>query len=183
VEVLADRWEGKRFNAPNGIAVSKSDHVYFTDPAFGWQSDHRELDFYGVYHLPPKGPLKLVARPAGRPHGIALSPNGRTLYVANTDERTIRAYDVDRAGDTSGERVLVPKTNGVPGGICVDDKGNLYVAANGVGIYSPEGKLLRTIELHDPPTNCGFTQTDLGTLIITARSGVYRTRMEGKDER
>ncbi len=65
VEVLAEGWEGKRFNAPNGIAVSRNDHVYFTDPAFGWQSDHRELDFYGVYHLPPKGPLKLVARPGG----------------------------------------------------------------------------------------------------------------------
>ena len=56
VEVLADRWEGKRLNAPNDLAVSRSDHVYFTDPAFGEQSDHRELDFYGVYHIPPKGP-------------------------------------------------------------------------------------------------------------------------------
>jgi gluconolactonase len=57
--------------------VGESEHVYFTDPAFGEQSDHRELDFYGVYHLPPRGPMKLVARPAGRPRGIALSPNGR----------------------------------------------------------------------------------------------------------
>jgi gluconolactonase len=180
VEVLADRWEGKRFNAPNGIVVSKNDHVYFTDPAFGWQSDHRELDFYGVYHIPPKGPLKLVARPEGRPHGIALSPNGRTLYVANTDERTIRAYDVDRNGDTSGERVLAPKIAGVAGGLCVDEKGNLYVAARGVQIYSPDGRLLHTIEMREAPSNCAFAEADL---VITARGTLYRARMDGKDAR
>src|SRR5438132_774002 len=61
VEVLAERWEGKRLNAPNDIVVSKTGHVYFTDPAFGEQSDHRELDFYGVYEIVPKAPMKLVA--------------------------------------------------------------------------------------------------------------------------
>src|ERR1700722_1810319 len=72
VEVLAERWEGKRLNAPNGIVVSKSDHVYFTDPAFGEQQDHRELGFFGVYHIPPKGPMKLAAKWTTRPNGIAL---------------------------------------------------------------------------------------------------------------
>ena len=88
IEVLAEQWEGRKLNAPGDLAVSKSDHVYFTDPAFGEQADHRELDFYGVYHLPPKGPLKLVAKPAGRPNGIALSPNGRLLYVTNSTSET-----------------------------------------------------------------------------------------------
>ena len=96
IEVLAEQWEGKRLNAPSDLVVSKNDHVYFTDPAFGEQADHRELDFYGVYHIPPKGPMKLVAKPAGRPNGIALSPNGRILYVTNSDERNVRAYDVDQ---------------------------------------------------------------------------------------
>src|SRR5262245_53713399 len=50
LEVIADKWEGKRLNAPNDIVVNKAGHVYFTDPAFGEQADHRELDFYGVYH-------------------------------------------------------------------------------------------------------------------------------------
>jgi gluconolactonase len=179
VEVLAEGWEGKRFNAPNGIAVSKNDHVYFTDPAFGWQSDQRELDFYGVYHLPAKGPLKLVARPAGRPHGIALSPNGRTLYVGNADEHTIRAYDVDRNGDTSNERVLISGIAGVPAGISVDDKGNLYVAAGGVAIYSPGGKLLDTIEIHGLASNCAVIEAEPATLAITSRDKVYIARMEG----
>src|SRR3954452_6486529 len=153
IEVLADKWEGKRLNAPTGIVVSKTGHVYFTDPAFGEQSDHRELDFYGVYHMPPKGPLKLVAKPAGRPNGVALSPNGRILYVVNSDERNVRAYDLDKNGDASNERVVVAKIPGVPGGIRTDEKGNLYVAGKPIFVYTPEGKPLHTIELRNPAAN------------------------------
>ena len=180
IEVLADQWEGKRLNAPSDIVVSKSGHVYFTDPAFGEQSDRRELDFYGVYHLPPRGPMKLVARPAGRPHGIALSPNGRILYVSNADEHNIRAYDVDRNGDASGERVLVSRIDGVPGGISVDEKGNLYVAAKGIAVYSPEGRLIHVMEMKEQPSNCAFGEADEKSLFITARGVVYRVRLEVK---
>ena len=141
--MLAESWEGKRLNAPNDLAVSRSGHVYFTDPAFGESSDRRELDFYGVYHIPPKGPMKLVARPAGRPNGIALSPNGRVLYVGNADEHNIRAYDLDRDGDTSNERVLVAGIADVPGGIAVDEKGDLYVAAGSNPDIHPRGTAAR----------------------------------------
>jgi len=179
IEVLADKWDGKRLNAPTGIVVSKSGHVYFTDPAFGNQQDTRELDFYGVYHIASKGQLSVIARPAGRPHGIALSPNGRILYVANSDERNIRAYDVDRDGEVSNERVTISKIDGIPGGICTDDKGKLYVAAKGIAVYSPEGQLLMTIPLAEPPSNCAFGDSDLQTLYITARTSLYRLRLEG----
>jgi len=174
VEVLAERWEGKRLNGPAAIAVSKSGHVYFTDPAFGYQSDGRELDFYGVYHIPPKGPMELVARPAGRPHGIALSPNGRTLYVGNADEHNIRAYDIGRNGEASNERVLISIVSGVPGGIAVDEKGNLYVAGKGISVYNPQGQLTQTIEMQDPASNCSVLETDMLNLFVTSRGTVYR---------
>jgi sugar lactone lactonase YvrE len=177
ITVVADKWEGKRFNAPNDITVSKTGHVYFTDPAFGEQSDHRELDFYGVYHVPLKGPMKLVAKPVGRPNGIAISPNGRVLYVVNTDERNVRAYDVDHNGDTSNERVLIAKIAGLPGGVTVDEKGNLFVTANGILIYTPDGRLIRKLEMHDRPSDCAFGEPDLKSLIITAGSIVYRSRI------
>jgi gluconolactonase len=177
IETLAERWEGKRLNAPNDIAVTRNDHVYFTDPAFGYQQDHRELDFYGVYHIPPKGALKLVAKPDGRPNGIALSPNGRLLYVVNSDRRSILAYDLDRAGDASGERVFISGIDGVPDGIRTDEKGNLYVAAKDILIYSPEGALLHTLSLHGLPSNCGFGEADGRTLFITARGNIYRARL------
>jgi gluconolactonase len=180
VEVLADKWQGKRLNAPNDIVVSKSGHVYFTDPAFGSQADTRELDFYGVYHVAPKGELSAIARPAGRPNGITLSPNGRILYVGNSDERNIRAYDVDRNGEVSGERILVSGIPGVPDGIRTDEKGNLYVAAKGILVYSPEGKLLATIPLAETPSNCAFGDPDLQTLYITARTSLYRVRLDVK---
>jgi gluconolactonase len=180
IEVLADKWEGKRLNAPNDIVVSKSGHVYFTDPAFGSQADTRELDFYGVYHIAPKGELSAIARPVGRPNGITLSPNGRILYVGNSDERNIRAYDVDRNGDVSGERVFVSGVEGVPDGIRTDEKGNLYVAAKGILVYSPEGKLLATIPLAETPSNCAFGDPDLQTLYITARTSLYRVRLDVK---
>ena len=179
IEVLADKWDGKRLNAPNGIVVSKSGHVYFTDPAFGNQQDTRELDFYGVYHIAPKGQLSVIARPAGRPHGIALSPDGRILYVANSDERNIRAYDVDREGEVSHERVVISRIDGVPAGMRTDDKGNLYVAANGIAVYSAEGRLLETIPVGEMPSNCAFGGADLRTLYITARTSLYRVRLEG----
>jgi len=180
IEVLADQWEGKRLNAPSDIVVSRAGHVYFTDPAFGEQSDHRDLDFYGVYHLPPKGPMKLVAKPAGRPHGIALSPNGRILYVSNADEHNIRAYDVDHNGDASGERVLVSRIDGVPGGIRVDEKGNLYVAAKGIAVYSPEGRPIHVIDMKEQPSNCAFGEADGKSFFITARGVVYRIRLDVK---
>ena len=93
VEVIASHFEGKRFNAPNDIVVRRDGHVYFTDPAFGNQEDARELDFYGVFHVSPKGEVEPVAKWKTRPNGIALSPNGRILYVADSDARCIRAYD------------------------------------------------------------------------------------------
>src|SRR4051812_47061845 len=77
VEILAEKWDGKRLNAPNDIVVARGGHVYFTDPAFGNQADTRNMDYYGVYHISPKGELNLIAKPAGRPNGIALSPNGK----------------------------------------------------------------------------------------------------------
>jgi gluconolactonase len=180
IEVLADKWEGKRLNAPNDIVVSKRGDVYFTDPAFGEQADHRELDFFGVYHIPPKGPMRLVAKPAGRPNGIALSPNGRILYVANTDEHNLRAYDVDKNGETSGERVLISGIDGPPDGIRTDEKGNLYVTANGVAVYSAAGKLIHTIPMGEAPSNCAFGDADFKTLFITARASVYRVRLDVK---
>jgi gluconolactonase len=180
VEVLADRWQGKRLNAPSDIVVRKDGEIYFTDPAFGREQDTRELDFYGVYRISRKGALEVVAKPKGRPHGIALAPSGRILYVTNADERNVRAYDLDKNGAASNERVLIDGIAGVPGGIRTSEEGNLFIAAKGILLYSPQGKLLSTYSIPETPSNCAFGDGDLHGLYITARTSLYRIRLEDK---
>jgi len=180
IQVLADKWEGKRFNAPNDIVVRHDGHAYFTDPAFGAQADTRELDFFGVYHITPKGELSVISKPGGRPNGVAFSANGHVLYVTNSDEHNVRAYDVDHNGDASNERVLIAGVDGVPDGIRVDEKGNLHVAASRVWIYDARGNLTGNLDTPETPSNCAFGDGDLRTLYITAQTGLYRARREVK---
>jgi len=180
VEVLAERYQGKRFNAPNDIVVRKDGQIYFTDPAFGNQQDGRELDFFGVYHLSQRGELEVIAKPKGRPNGVALSPNGKILYVTNSDDHNVRAYDLAGNGAASNERVLVSKIEGIPDGIRVDEKGNLYVAAEKIEVYSPEGKPLGSVSIQETPSNCAWGDGDFGTLYVTARTSVYRVRLNVK---
>ncbi len=180
VEVLAERWQGKRLNAPNDLAVRKEGDVYFTDPAFGNQQDTRELDFFGVFRISRKGELEVIAKPQGRPNGIALAPDGRTLYVSNSDERNVRAYDLDKSGAASNERTLISGLPGVPDGICVDEKGDLYIAANQLQVYTPAGKRLGMISTAETPSNCTFGDPDLASIYITARGSVFRARLDVK---
>jgi gluconolactonase len=180
IEVLAERWQGKRLNAPNDIVVRKDGQVYFTDPAFGNQQDARELDFYGVFHISHRGELEVIAKSKGRPNGIALSPNGRILYVTNSDQRNVRAYDLDRNGEASNERVLISSIAGIPDGIKVDETGNLYVAASRIDVLTPEGKPAGSLLLPETPSNCAFGDADLQSLYVTARTSVYRVRMNVK---
>ncbi len=180
IEVIAEKYEGKRLNAPNDIAVRKDGQVYFTDPAFGNQQDTQDLDFYGVYHIAPRGELELVAKSKGRPNGIALSPSGRTLYVAISDDRAIRAYDLDHKGTATNERVLVSGIEGIPDGIRTDEKGNLYVAAAKIEVYTPEGKPFGSIAFAETPSNCEFGGEDMQSLFVTARTSVYRVHLNVK---
>jgi gluconolactonase len=180
LEIVAERWQGKRLNAPNDIAIRKEGDVYFTDPAFGNQQDTRELDFFGVYHVSRKGELEVIAKPKGRPNGVALSPDGRRLYVGNSDERNVRVYDLDKNGSASNERILISGIEGVPDGICVDEKGDLYVAADRILAFTAEGKPLGQIALEETPSNCAFGDPDLGSLYVTARKSVYRVRLNVK---
>lgn len=178
-DTLAARFEGKRLNAPNDIVVRRDGNAYFTDPAFGDQQDSKELDFYGVYRIKTNGELEAVARWKTRPNGITVSPNGRLLYVADSDARLIRMYDLAGNGTASNERVFVDKIPGVPGGLRTDEKGNVFLAAKHVYVYSPKGELLKEIQLAQTPSNLAFGDRDFSSLYVTARTAVYRVRAGG----
>jgi gluconolactonase len=176
IEVLVDKFEGKRFNAPNDIVVRRDGQIYFSDPLFT-PLDQRELDFYGVFHVTPKGKIEAIARMKTRPNGVTLSPDGKILYVANTDEKNIRAYALDRDGNASGERIAIADLPAGPDGIRTDVKGNLYVAARGVVVYSPDGKLLGKIAPPVNPRNLSFGDKDLRTLYMVGNS-IFRVRLD-----
>jgi gluconolactonase len=176
IEVFVDRFEGKRFNAPNDIVVRRDGHVYFSDPLFT-PLEQRDLDFYGVYHVTPKGRIEAIARMKTRPNGVTLSPDGKILYVANTDEKNIRAYDLDRSGRASNERAFVTELPAGPDGIRTDVKGNLYVTALGVAVYSPKGELLGRITTPVNPRNLAFGDADLRTLYIVGNT-IFRVRLD-----
>lgn len=179
LEIIAETFEGKKLNGPNDLTISRTGHVYFTDPAFGPQDDARQLP-YAIYHVPPKGDMERLAVWRTRPNGIAISNDGKTLYVANSDERSIHVFTLGKDGTAGESRPFITGIAGPPDGIKVDEKGNVFVAANGLAVYSPSGKLLHTFEMADKPSNCALGDGDMQTLYVTARTNVYRIRFGSK---
>jgi gluconolactonase len=176
ISVVAGQYQGSRFNSPNDVVVRRDGQVYFSDPAASALLEKPELDFNGVYHVSPNGKVKLVAKMT-RPNGVALAPDGKTLYVADTTDREIIAFDLDATGNTSNERVFLSGLAGNPDGMRVAANGNVYIAAGPILIYTPQGKLVRSIRLPEQAANCEFGGQDLRTLFVTARTSVYRLRV------
>jgi gluconolactonase len=177
IEPFLESFEGKKFNSPNDIVVRRDGHVYFTDPAFGSADDHRELDFHGIFHANPKGEVDAFAKWKTRPNGITLSPDGRLLYVTDSDRHAVVAFDLDRNGIASNQRDLAKKISGVPGGVKTDVTGRLYVAGRGVTILTPAGKV-EAVFLDDRNTvNCSFGEGDSETLFVSSRSDIFRAKM------
>jgi gluconolactonase len=177
LETLAEGYQGKKFNAPNDIAVRKDGQVYFTDPAFGSAVDRRELDFYGVWHIGPKGDLDVIAKWQTRPNGIALSGDGKILFVTDSDRHAVVALDLDRNGQAGNQRDVIRNVAGVPGGIKTDADGRFYVGAKGIAVYAPDGKLQRTLMEDQNVSNCAFGEGDFESLFIAARSSILRVKL------
>jgi len=140
------------------------------------------LKFNGVYRL-SNGKLQLIIQDLTRPNGIALSPDEKTLYVANSDEKrkVWMRYDLAANGTVSNGRVFANVTEekeaGVPDGMKVDSLGNIYgTGPGGVWVFSPDGKHLGTIKPPETPANCGWGD-DGKTLYITAQTGLYRIKL------
>jgi gluconolactonase len=161
---LADNYNGKRFNSPNDLAIAGNGDVYFTDPPYGLAGEEfRELDFHGVYRVTPQGAVSLVTRDLERPNGVALSPDGKVLYVAQSHGPApiIMAYPLKADGSVEGGRVFFDckdlKGPGAPDGIKVDARGNVFsTGPGGCLILDPAGKLLGRILCGRPTANVAF---------------------------
>lgn len=186
--VLADKFEGKRLNSPNDLVFHSSGDLYFTDPPYGLpkQMDDTgaELGFCGVYRRYEGGELELLTDQMTRPNGIALSPDEKTLYVAQSDPKAAlwMSFPLDEEGKAGEGKVLynatkwVGKRPGLPDGLKVDQSGNLWATGpGGVLILSPQGKLLGRIDTGERTANCAFGD-DGTTLYITADMYLCRVK-------
>ncbi|MGB6471867.1 MAG: SMP-30/gluconolactonase/LRE family protein [Candidatus Acidiferrales bacterium] len=181
-EVLADRFEGKRFNSPNDVVMGPDGAVYFTDPTSDLPPGQKqELAFEGVYRLDSNGRVTLLTSEMSQPNGLAFSPDGNKFYVDDDEKRNIRVYDFRPNGTLGKGRVFGEepgsKDEGVPDGMKVDREGNLYVTGpGGIWVWDTNGNHLGTILMPEQPANLAWGDADLGTLYITATTSVYRLK-------
>ncbi len=196
-EIIAGLYEGRPFNSPNDITIDEKGRIYFSDPRY---LGHEPLEqpVMGVYRIDPDGSIHRIITNAGKPNGVAVSPNQKTLYVVSNDNgatgfdrlpngvaihkgrMALLAYDLAVDGTAAFRRVLVdyyPQDG--PDGLVVDVEGNLYVAVRdanrpGINVYSPEGKELGHIPTKELPTNVAFSRgVTPKTLYITAGGSLY----------
>jgi gluconolactonase len=176
VTTLVDNYEGKRLNSPNDIAIKSDGSIYFTDPPYGISSGEQELSFNGVFRISPERELTLLAADFDRPNGLAFSPDESKLYIADTTHGHVRVFDVQPDGTLEGGEVFVQAPS--PDGMKVDHKGKLYVASGqGIMVFNAEGETIGTIAFPEQPSNCCFGDADRKTLFVTARTSVYRVRV------
>ncbi len=187
--VLADKFEGQRFNSPNDVAVRSDGTLWFTDPPWGLNEPH-EIPGHWVYKFDPKTKnVDVVHKYLAMPNGIVFSPDETRIYIADTGghERhpdpefhklppSIQCYEVDERGKL-GQKLFQIESGS--DGMAVDVKGNLYTTFAGkVNVYDADGKELERIDVPEGPANVCFGGDDFRTLFITARTSLYSVRVK-----
>ena len=182
---MASHYEGKKLNSPNDVVVKSDGSVYFTDPPYGLNPvfgtlEEQELPFYGVYRLSPDGDhLRLLVEDSV-PNGLAFSPDESLLYIADTEMSHVRVFDLKDDGAATSGRIFAEIYGEplAPDGMKVDSEGNVYVTgAGGIWVLNPEGKRLGIIRTPELPANLCWGDRDWKTLYITARTSLYRIRL------
>ncbi len=195
--MLTERYEGKRYNSPNDLCVDGAGRIWFTDPRYG-ERESMEMTLEGVYQIDREGQVtRVLGQPdIQKPNGIAVAADGKTLYVADSNDsiggnRKIWAFDVSSSGELSNRRLIYDFLQGRGAdGLRVDMQGNVWAAAGiqaprppgettdippGIYVFSPQGKLLGRIPiLEDYVTNLAFGGPERKTLFVTAGTSVYK---------
>jgi gluconolactonase len=187
---LADRFEGKRLNSPNDGVYHPNGDFYFTDPPYGLagglEDTTKELDFQGVYRLKPNGQLDLVTKELKFPNGIAISPDGKQLYVASSDNENMiwMQYELNEKGLIKSQRVFYDaqqyegKNKGAPDGMKMSKSGHLFASGpEGVWIFNSAGKVLAKIHTGQFTSNCALTP-DEKMLYMTCDDYIMRVNLK-----
>ena len=186
--LLADRFDGKRFNSPNDVAIRSDGTLWFTDPPWGLTGSH-EIPGHWVYKLEPKtGKVEVVHKYLAMPNGIVFSPDESRIYIADTGGHkrhpdpdfhklpaTIQCYEINNEGNLGKKLFQIASGSD---GMAVDTQGNLYATHGGkVHIYDADGNERQQIDVPEGPANVCFGGDDHKTLFITARTSLYSVRM------
>jgi len=191
VVTLADKWRGKRLNSPNDAVVKSDGSIWFTDPAYGIDTDYEgnksesEIGACHVYRIDPSGEIDAVITDMVRPNGIAFSLDENLLYVADTgrshgekNPAHIRVFNVDKNGKVSGGKVFADCTAGLFDGFRLDAEGRIWTSAgDGVHCYEPDGTLIGKIRIPEVVANCVFGGPKRNYLYICGTTSLYGVRL------
>ncbi len=184
VEVIADKYNGKKLNSPNDLAISQKGDIYFSDPHYGLigygpVKAEEEQPVRGIYRLRKDGSVELLSGELKIPNGIAFSPKEDIVYVTNNEDGNVYCFDVQADGTLKNLRLFAkqPVREGrtpVGDGIRIDKAGNIYAASSGgISIYNVEGKFIGEISLPESASNLAWGGKDYKILLITAQNKIY----------
>jgi gluconolactonase len=185
--VLASEYRGRPLNSPNDLVVAADGAVYFTDPPYGLQDYYgiaraQDLDFQGVYRIGPDGRLALLADDFAAPNGLAFAPDGRRLYVDDTERNHVRVFDVRPDGSLANDRLFfdfgraaaADGLSGAPDGLKVDARGNVFCTGpGGIWVLSADAEPLGLIRLPEQPSNLNWAGAGRSVLYVTAGTSIY----------
>ncbi len=178
---IAENYNGKHLNAPNDLWIAPNGGIYISDPYYFrgyWEAGHQELqDVRGVYYLNPEGKLIRVIDDFKQPNGLVGTPDGKTLYVSDINDRKIWKYDIQSDGTLSNKTFFAPEGSD---GMTIDTKGNVYLTNKTVSVFDKSGKKIASVEVPEQPSNVCFGGKKRNILFITARTSVYTLKMETK---
>jgi len=192
ITIIADRWQGKRFNSPNDVVVRSDGSIWFTDPTYGIDSDYEghkaesEVGASYVYRVDPaSGSVEAVVTDMVKPNGLAFSPDETKLYIADTgrthgaeNPAHIRVFDVGEEGRLSGGGVFAECTAGLFDGFRLDEAGRIWTSAgDGIHCYHPDGTLIGKIKVPEVVANCVFGGAKRNRLYIAAATSLYRVAL------
>lgn len=178
-KTIAENFNDQPLNAPNDLWITPSGGIYFSDPYYPrnyWEPGHKEVqDKRGVYFLNPDGKVIRVIDDYRQPNGLIGTPDGKTLYVSDINDRKIWKYTINADGTLSNKIFFAPEGSD---GMTIDNRGNVYLTNKFISVFDKTGMKIAQIEVPEIPSNVCFGGEKRNILFITARTSVYTLKMK-----